>query len=487
MMKTDVVIIGAGAVGCAIARELSKYQIQVMVVDKNEDVGGDASKSNSAIIHTGYDASPGTLESQLVVAANPMYPELVKELDVPFKQIGAILPAITQEQFEQLPAIKAKAFLNRVYDIEYLTKEQIIAMEPNINPEVKGGLHIPRESIIDPFILVQALAENANENGVDFLLNTKVTGIQTENGKIKAVETTAGTIETGYVINAAALYCDEIAAMVGKADYKVVARRGQFYILDKNTSCKVEHIVLPIPTKITKGKLMCPTIHGNMLVGPTAEDLDNKTDKSVTTDGLESIVKDVQRLIPNVNIRDTITQYSGLRPNRNPEGLHVDVYDDLEGYVNLSGVRSTGLTLSVSMGVYVAQLLKEHGCDLVYKEDFKKTRKGIRIFHEMTADEQEEIIKENPGYGNIICRCETITEGEILDAIHRPLGARSMDAVKRRVRAGMGRCQGGFCGPKVIEILARELKLPAAEVRKNLMGSYMLTGQIREEERCGDA
>ena len=479
MMKTDVVIIGAGAVGCAIARELSKYQIQVMVVDKNEDVGGDASKSNSAIIHTGYDASPGTLESQLVVAANPMYPELVKELDVPFKQIGAILPAITQEQFEQLPSIKAKAFLNRVYDIEYLTKEQIIAMEPNINPEVKGGLHIPRESIIDPFILVQALAENANENGVDFLLNTKVTGIQTENGKIKAVETTAGTIETGYVINAAALYCDEIAAMVGKADYKVVARRGQFYILDKNTSCKVEHIVLPIPTKITKGKLMCPTIHGNMLVGPTAEDLDNKTDKSVTTDGLESIVKDVQRLIPNVNIRDTITQYSGLRPNRNPEGLHVDVYDDLEGYVNLSGVRSTGLTLSVSMGVYVAQLLKEHGCDLVYKEDFKKTRKGIRIFHEMTADEQEEIIKENPGYGNIICRCETITEGEILDAIHRPLGARSMDAVKRRVRAGMGRCQGGFCGPKVLEILSKELNIPVEQVNKNVAGSYMVSGKMR--------
>ena len=479
MMKTDVVVIGAGAVGCAIARELSKYQIQVMVVDKNEDVGGDASKSNSAIIHTGYDASPGTLESQLVVAANPMYPELVKELDVPFKQTGAILPAITQEQFEQLPAIKAKAFKNRVYDIEYLTKEQIIAMEPNINPEVRGGLHIPRESIIDPFILVQALAENANENGVDFLLNTKVTGIQTENQKIKAVETTAGVIETRYVINAAALYCDEIAGMVGKAGYKVVARRGQFYILDKNTSCKVNHIVLPIPTKITKGKLMCPTIHGNMLVGPTAEDLDNKTDKSVTADGLESIVKDVQRLIPNVDIRDTITQYSGLRPNRNPEGLHVDMYDDLEGYVNLSGVRSTGLTLSVSMGVYVAQLLKEHGCGLVYKENFKKTRKGIRIFHEMTACEQEEIIKENPKYGNIICRCETITEGEILDAIHRPLGARSMDAVKRRVRAGMGRCQGGFCGPKVIEILSKELNIPVEEVNKNVSGSYMVSGKMR--------
>ena len=270
MLKTDVVIIGAGAVGCAIARELSKYQIDVTVVDKNEDIGGDASKSNSAIIHTGYDASPGTLESELVVAANPMYDELCRDLDVPFRRIGAILPAITQEQYEKLPEIKAKAFKNRVYDVEYKTGKELLEMEPNLNPEVKGGLYIPRESIIDPFILVQALAENANENGVSFLLNTKVTGIQTKEGRVTAVETTAGVIETEYVINAAALYCDEIAAMVGKADYKVVARRGQFYILDKNTSCKVEHIVLPIPTKVTKGKLMCPTIHGNMLVGPTA-------------------------------------------------------------------------------------------------------------------------------------------------------------------------------------------------------------------------
>ncbi|MCP1103420.1 glycerol-3-phosphate dehydrogenase [Aequitasia blattaphilus] len=479
MLKTDVVVIGGGAVGCGIARELSKYHINVIVVDKNEDIGGDASKSNSAIIHTGYDAAPGTLESELVVAANPMFPQLVKELQIPFEETGAILPAITEEQFMQLPAIKEKAFKNRVYDVEYLTKEQIIEMEPNINPEVKGGLYIPRESIIDPFIYVQALAENASENGVDFLLNTKVTDIRVENNQIKAVETTGETIETKYVINAAALYCDEIAAMVGKTDYKVVARRGQFYILDKNTSCKVKHIVLPIPTKITKGKLMCPTIHGNMLVGPTAEDLDNKTDKSVTTEGLESIVEDVKRLVPEVNIRDTITQYSGLRPNRNPEGLHIDVYDDVEGYINLSGIRSTGLTLSLSIGVYVAQLMKRQGAELIYREDFKNTREGIKVFHTMTVEEQEAVIAQNPKYGNIICRCETITEGEILAAIHRPIGARSVDAIKRRVRAGMGRCQGGFCGPKVIEILARELNIPIEDVNKNVTGSYMVLGKVK--------
>ena len=477
MIKTDVVVIGAGAVGCAIARELSKYDVKVVVVDKRDDVGGDASKSNSAIIHTGYDAAPGTLESQLVVAANPMYDQLTQDLDIPFKRIGAILPAFTDEQFEQLPAIKEKAFKNHVYDVEYLSKEEILAKEPELNPEVKGGLFIPRESIIDPFILVQALAENANENGVDFMLNTEVTGINVVDGAIKSVETTAGTIETTYVVNAAALHCDDIAAMVGKADYKVVARRGQFYILDKNTSCKVQNIVLPIPTKVTKGKLMCPTIHGNMLVGPTAEDLPDKVDSSVTTEGLNTIYADVSKMIPRVNIRDTITQYSGLRPNRNPEGLHVDVYDDVKGYVNLSGVRSTGLTLCVAMGKYVAEKLKEIGMNVSLKDDFKATRKGIPIFHEMSIEEQENIIKEDPLYGTIVCRCETITEGEIMRAIHRPLGARTVDAVKRRVRAGMGRCQGGFCGPKVIEILARELDIPTELVNKNLAGSYMVVGQ----------
>lgn len=477
MKKTDVVIIGAGAVGCAVARELSKYQIDVLVVDQRDDIGGNASKSNSAIIHTGYDATPGTLESQLVVAANPMYDELTRDLEIPFRRIGAILPAFTEEQFEKLPAIKEKAFQNHVYDVEYLSKEELLEREPELNTEVKGGLFIPRESIIDPFIHVQALAENANENGVEFLLNTEVTDIIVEAGEIKAVETSAGTIETDYVVNAAALQCDEIAAMVGKAEYKVVARRGQFYILDKNTSCKVNHIVLPIPTKVTKGKLMTPTIHGNMLVGPTAEDLDNKVDVSVTTEGLDSIYADVSKMIPGVNVRDTITQYSGLRPNRNPEGLHVDVYDDLKGYVNLSGVRSTGLTLSVAMGKYVVEKLKEIGCCPALKENFKATRKGIPIFHKMSREEQEEMIQKNPLYGTVICRCETITEGEIVDAIRRPLGAKTVDAVKRRVRAGMGRCQAGFCGPRVLEILARELKVSPEQINKNLKGSYMVVGK----------
>lgn len=479
MKQADIVIVGAGAVGSALARELSKYKLKVIVVEKNEDLGGDSSKSNSAIIHTGYDAKPGTLESQLVVAANPMYDKIAADLDVPFARIGALLPAFTDEQFAQLPALKHKAMMNRVYDVEYKTGEQLLAMEPNLNPEVKGGLYIPRESIIDPFLLCIGLAENAADNGVEFLLGTKCTGIKVEEGAVTTVNTTAGDIATKYVINAAGLYCDEVASFVGKNDYYVNPRKGQFYILDKNTSCKVGMIILPIPTKVTKGKLMCPTIHGNMLVGPTAEDLLDKEDKSTNVEGLESIAADVRKMIPGVNLRDTITQYAGLRAQRNPEGLNIDIYDDLGGYVNLSGVRSTGLTASVSIAKYVVDLMLENGLQAEFKTDFNPIRKGTPRFAELSAEEQAALIAKDPRYGNIVCRCETVTEGQICDAIHRTLGARSVDGVKRRLRAGMGRCQGGFCGPRVIEILARELGISPEEVRKNDPGSEMLTEKAR--------
>ncbi|MGI6226106.1 MAG: L-2-hydroxyglutarate oxidase LhgO [Spirochaetes bacterium ADurb.Bin315] len=479
MLKADVLVIGAGAVGCSITRELTKFNLSVITVDKNPDVGGLASKSNSAIIHTGYDASPGSLESELVVAANPMYDKIAADLDVPFSRIGAILPAITDEQFEMLPMLKEKAFRNRVYDIEYLSKEQIRKMEPNITDEVKGGLYIPRESIIDPFLLVVAYAENAVRNGATFLLNTEVTGIETKDGKVIGAHTSQGFIEATYIINATGLYCDQVASFVGKNDYFVNPRKGQFYILDKNTDCKVNHIVLPIPTKLTKGKLMCPTIHGNMLIGPTAEDGKDKCDASTTREGLDSIMVDVRKLIPGVNFRDAITQFAGLRPNRNPEGLHIDSYDDLKNYINISGVRSTGLTGSAAIGTYVVQLLMRLGLNAEPNWDFDPSRTGIPRFNELSIEEKEKLIKEDPRYANIVCRCETVTEGEIVRAIYSPIPATSVDAIKRRLRAGMGRCQGGFCGPRVIEILARELGVAQEAIKKSVEESYMLVGNVK--------
>ncbi len=479
MLKTDVLIIGAGVVGCAIARELSRYQVRVTVVDKNEDVGGDASKSNSAIIHTGYDATPGTLESELVVAANPMYDRLAADLDVPFHRIGAILPAVTQDQAERLPELEEKAFRNRVYDVEVLSAQQILKMEPALNPGVKGGLFIPRESIIDPLLLVVALAENAQQNGVDFLLNAEVTDLLTENGRVIGARTKAGDLRASHVVNCAALRCDDIARMVGKADYSVNPRKGQFFILDKNTGCKVNHIILPIPTKETKGKLITPTIHGNMLIGPTAEDLTDKRDTATTIEGLNNIMEEVRSLIPGVRFDDSIAQFSGLRPNRVPEGYHIDRYGDLPGFLSLSGIRSTGLTASAALAKYVLRELVAAGMPDVLKNDHESTRKATPSPRTMRDDERDVLIQRDPSFGRVVCRCETVTEGEILSVIRSPLPALTLDAVKRRLRVGMGRCQGGFCGPRMIEILARERAVPAENISKMGGGSYLITGRVR--------
>jgi len=479
MSMMDVVIIGAGAVGTAIARELSRYELKVLVLDKNEDVGGDASKSNSGIIHTGYDATPGTLESRLVVAANPMFDKLAKELDIPFIRCGAILTAVSQEEYELLPELLRKSHKNGVYDVEMLTAEQAKNLEPHVSSKVKGGIYIPRESIVDPFALVVAYAENAAINGVSFKLSTKVIDIHLEDGKVTKVVTDKGEISTRFVINAAGLYSDIIAKMVGQNDFTVHPRKGQFYILEKDIPYNIEKILLPVPTKHSKGKLASPTTHGNMLIGPTAEDLEDKEDYAVTAEGLEEIIESVRRLLPAASSRDTITQYSGLRPVKTPEGYQIEASKEAKGYVGVTGVRSTGVTASASIAAYVVDILADEGLDLKLKDDFEPYRIGITKFNELSWKEKNELIKQNPLYGHVICRCETVTEGQILEAINRPIPAKSLDAIKRRLWAGAGRCQGGFCSPRIVEILARELNVPAETITKHRKGSEILTGPNR--------
>jgi glycerol-3-phosphate dehydrogenase len=475
----DVVIIGAGAVGAAIARELAKYELKILLVDKNEDIGGDASKSNSAIIHTGYDASPGTLESSLVVAANPMYDKFCEELEIPFKRTGAILVAVTQEEFELLPAIGEKSRKNGVDDIELLAPETIRELEPNVTDKALGGILIPRESIIDPFLLVIAQAESAVINGVEIMTSAKVTGLKKDSGNAWVAETTKGAVRTKYVINAAGLGCEEIARLAGKCDFKMHPRKGQFFILDKNVNYRTQRIILPVPTKLTKGKLAAPTIHGNMLIGPTAEDIADFNDKSVTQAGMDEVIKGVQKLLPAFNPKDAITEYAGLRPTRTPEGYFIEAYRDLKGFINITGIRSTGVTASLAIAKYAADLLRAEGLQLSPNKNFRPKRQAIPKFCECCGDVKESLVKKDRLFGKVICRCETVTEAEIVAAIRAPAGARSVDAIKRRVRAGMGRCQGGFCGPRVIEILARELKIKPGEVRKHEAGSEFITGETR--------
>ncbi|PUU87234.1 NAD(P)/FAD-dependent oxidoreductase [Halanaerobium sp.] len=476
--ETNVVIVGAGAIGGAIARELSKYELDVVLIEKNQEIGGEATVSNSAIIHTGYDAKPGTLESELVVAANPMYDKLTEELNVPFKRTGAILAAVNEEELEALPKIIEKSYKNGVYDIEYLTSEKIKKLEPEISDNVKGGILIPRESIIDPFLLNIAYVENAHKNGVEVMLSTEVLDIKTENNKVESVKTNKGSIKTDYVINAAGVHCDEIAEMVDLCDFKEHPRKGEFFILDKATPYDLNSIILPVPTKLTKGKLITPTIHGNLLLGPTAEDIEDKSDRSVTEEGLKSIIKDVQNRVPKVSQFDSIKQYAGLRPTRTPAGYYIENYE-LEGFIGLSGIRSTGLTSSPSVAKYVVDLLQSEGLNLIPDNNFDPYREPITKFNELSLKEKEQIISKNPEYGRIVCRCETITEGEIVEAIKRPLGAKTVDGVKRRVRAGTGRCQAGFCRPRVVQILSRELGIPEVEIEQKEKGSKILSKENR--------
>lgn len=479
MNTSDIVIIGAGVIGVALARELARYDLKVVVVDKRDDVGGDASKSNSSIICSGFDCPPGTLESSLCLGQRSMIEQVVKELDIPFKPCGAVMAALTREQLSSLPAVIEESFQNGVYDVEPLDAKRVLELEPEINPEVLGGLYIPRDAVIDPFLFVVAQAENAAENGAEFLLNCQVQDIVRENGRVVAVETSLGRIRTNWVVNAAGLFSDDIAEMVGERDFTVKPRKGQFFILDKATPCKISHIVYPVPTKETRGKLILPTVHGNILLGPTSEDLTDKEDHRVTAEGLQAVAAECRQMVPGIRIQDAITQYAGLRPNRNPLGYHIAASKATFGYLGISGIRSTGVSTCLAVAKYAARQLANAGVKLRPKAGHVRERQGIVSFRDAGMGERARLVSTDASYGKVVCRCETVTEAEILQAIRRPVGARSVDAIKRRVRAGMGRCQGGFCGPQILSILARELDQPDTEVTKNLPGSHMLVGNVR--------
>lgn len=473
--NTDVLIIGAGAVGTAIARELSKFKLDVILCDKNDDVGGDASKSCSSCCSTESTVTPFTLESKLAQASRPLFYHLCEELDIPINFCGSITPVLNEEQLAMIPAMQEKAFNNGVYDVEFLTHDEIMELEPAINPCNLGGLFSPRDAQISQFMLVIAQAENAVANGVEILLDCQVTGMDVQDGKIDKVITTKGDIKAKWVINCAGLYCDEIAKMVGECDFTVHPRKGQFFVLSKDTPVKVTHTIMSVPTPNSRGTLVIPTVDGNILVGPTAEDLEDKTDKKTTKEGLDFVTKNALALVPGLHMEDTITQFVGLRPAREPEGYNILVSEKVKGYVGISGIRSSGLTVSLGIAKYTIHEMQKAGLELKRKEGFIKRREGIVKFADKSDEEKNRLIETDPLYGRVICRCEQITESEIIQAIRRPVGARTVDAVKRRVRAGMGRCQGGFCSPLVIEILARELGISPQEVRKHSGKSYMLT------------
>ena len=480
-MKYEVVIIGAGVVGSAVARELSRYDLKTAVLEREEDVCCGTSKANSAIVHAGFDAEPGSMTARMNVRGSKMMEALSKELDFPYKKNGSLVLCFHETDIPKLEALKTRGEENGVEGLRIVTGEEIHKLEPNISHDVKALLYAPTGGIVCPFKLTIALAENASVNGVDFFLNTEVKAVRKLEKGGYEIETDRECYETACVVNAAGVYADVFNNMVSGRKLSITPRKGEYCLLDKKAGNFVSHTVFQLPTKMGKGVLITPTVHGNLLVGPTADDIEDKEGIQTTARGLGKVASLARVSAADVPLHMVITSFAGLRATEKDEDFVLGEAEDAEGFFNAAGIESPGLSSAPAIGEYLAELAAER-LQAKKKENFISTREDIPNVAQASPEEIAELIKKDPAYGNVICRCETVTEGEIINAIRRPLGARSLDGVKRRTRAGMGRCQSGFCAPRTMEILARELHMDPLELTKAGKGSKLLTGVIKENE-----
>lgn len=474
----DVVIIGAGVSGSASARELSRYKVNACVIEKTEDVCSGTSKANSGIVHAGFDAPEGSLMAKLNVEGNLMMEELSKELDFPFKKNGSLVICLSEEDMPKLKELYDRGIRNGVKELKILNKEEVLELEPNITDDVYAALYAPTGGIVCPFGLNIALAENANTNGIEFRFNTEAQDIEKIDGGF-IIKTNQGDIKTKYIVNAAGVYADKFHNMVSQNKINITARKGEYCLLDKTAGNHVSRTIFALPGKMGKGVLVSPTAHGNLIVGPTSTDIDDKEGVNTTREGLDTVIGKSSMNVKNIPMRQVITSFSGLRAHEDNHEFIIKELENAKGFIDCAGIESPGLTSSPAIGKMVADILKEK-LNLEENPNFVGTRKGILDPNTLSLEERNQLIKEQPAYGNIICRCEMITEGEIIDAIRRPLGAKSLDGVKRRTRAGMGRCQAGFCSPKTMEILERELSISMFDITKAGGESNMVLGLVKD-------
>ena len=478
MQEYEVIIIGAGVSGCAAARELSRYDVKVCVLEKEEDVCCGTSKANSGIVHAGYDAPVGSLKAQMNLRGNEMMEKLAEELDIPFVRNGSLVVCRSEEDMPKLRELYDRGIANGVKGLQILGREEVLAKEPNVTEEVYAALYAPTGGIVCPFELNIALAENAYANGAEFRFGTEVQEIRRLEEGYELV-TDQGIFRAGFVVNAAGVYADRFHNMVSGRKIEITARRGDYCLLDKSAGNHVKSTVFTLPGKFGKGVLVAPTAHGNLILGPTAIDIEDKEGTNTTREGLDQVLEKVGMNARNLPMRQVITSFAGLRAHEKDDEFIIEELEDAPGFIDCAGIESPGLTSCPAVGKRIAGILRER-MELTEKKDFISVRKGILRPAELSKEEQARLIKENPAYGNIICRCEMITEGEIIDAIRRPLGARSLDGVKRRTRAGMGRCQAGFCSPRVMEILAREWDMDIRDVTKSGGASRILAGTNKD-------
>ncbi|MCW6111182.1 NAD(P)/FAD-dependent oxidoreductase [Clostridium sporogenes] len=461
----DVTIIGSGVTGTAVARELSKYNLKTCVVEKAIDVASGTSKANSGIVHAGEDPIPGTLKAKMNVRGNEMFDKLQEEIDFPFKRNESFVLCFDEKDIEKLEELRQRGLKNGLPDtMEILNREEALKLEPNLSEYVVAALRLPTGGIVSPYEFNIALAESAAMNGVEFKLETEIIDIEKkQDGYI--LKTNKGDIETKVVVNAAGVFGDKINNMVSEKKYHITARKGEYLLFDKTVGDMVQRTIFQLPTKMGKGVLVTPTADGNLLLGPTSVDVEEKDDFQTTREGLDTIAEKAKLSIKEIPMRQVITSFAGLRAHEENSDFIIGEAEDAENFINAIGIESPGLTSAPAIGEYIREMIVEKLKPEENKE-FNPIRKDIPKFREMTNEERKEMIKENSAYGKIVCRCEVVTEGEIRDAIRRPLGAKTVDGIKRRTRAGMGRCQSGFCSNKIVEILAEELGIKRNEVTK---------------------
>lgn len=477
----DVVIIGAGVMGAATAYELAKYDLKVKVLEKEHDVSNGTSKANSGIVHAGYDAKEGTLMAKYNALGNAMYENLCKEIDAPFKRTGSLVLAFSEEDKEHLNLLYNRGIKNGIPGMKILNQEEVFKMEPNVSKEVVAALYAPTAGVTGPWEVTIKLLENAAINGVEVETDAKVEKIEKLAEGYKIILADGREYETKVVVNAAGLYADDMNNMVSNKKIKITPRAGEYYLLDKVQGNLVNTVVFQCPTKVGKGVLVAPTVHGNLIVGPTATLSDNKEYVGNTLAGLDAVREAAVKSVKDINFRDNIKNFNGLRAESDQPDFIIGEVEDAPYFFNIAGTKSPGLTSAPAIGLDVANMIIKKLGNVNKKTEHKKNKPQIH-FMELSNEEKAEVIKRDPRYGRIICRCESITEGEIVDVIHRMVGAKTVDGVKKRCRPGMGRCQGGFCGPRVQEILARELNKKLDEIVQDKVGSYILTGETKKQE-----
>jgi len=482
VMKADVVVIGAGITGAAIARELSQYALDIILVEKEADFCSGASKANTGIIHAGYHDPPGTLKAKLCVRGNAMYEKLADELGVTFERNGALVVALSEEDLENLEELRQKGMKNGVPGLRIIEKDELREMEPNLTQDAIGALYAQTAGVILPYEMTIALCENAVHNGVMPLLDAEVRGIEKLNSRVRRVLTSRDAIEARFVVNAAGLYADDISKMVGVDDFYIYPRRGEYFIFDRKIGSLVNRPVFPMPTSTSKGILVTKTIDGNTMIGPNAQDLDVRCkyepDGDATTkEGLSEIWEAATALIPDLPRGMIIKDFAGLRAVSNTRDFIIRSYNEVKGFINVAGITSPGLTAVPAIAELVVEILRGEGLELKFRKEFSPFRKKPPQFASISFEEREALIAQDPRYGHIVCRCENVTEAEIVEAIKR--GARTMDGIKYRTRCGMGRCQGAFDTPVCARILARELNMPLEKVTMKGRRTEIVRGRLK--------